>query len=153
MSPLQSIWAIWLPLGIHGKLRDLLAIINYRQNFDMDFCFSGCINPVLEPKPGFTQLLTWMKDMESRAIYYSSSTSNQKYEIVHSNSEYRITHAWWACENMGYTIGDFKPDTLASIKATWAGNNKKFWTTINDFDKEGRNSRIHTVSDNYVQAR
>ena len=113
----------------------------------MDFCCSGCINPVLEPKPGFTQLLAWMKDMESRAIYYSSSTSNEKYEIVHSNSEYRITHAWWACENMGYTIGDFKPDTLASIKATWAGNNKKFWTTINDFDNEGRNPRTHTVCD------
>ena len=75
--------------------------------------------------------------MESRAVDYSSSTSNQKYEIVFAKSEYRVTHAWWGCENIGYTIGDFMPDTLASIQASWSGDNKRFWTTINDFDTEG----------------
>ena len=75
--------------------------------------------------------------MESRAVDYSSSTSNQQYEIVFAKSEYRVTHAWWGCENIGYTIGDFMPDTLASIQASWPGDNKKFWTTINDFDTEG----------------
>ena len=29
------------------------------------------------------------------------------------------------------------PDTLASIKTSWSGVNKKFWTTINDFYTEG----------------
>ena len=75
--------------------------------------------------------------MESRAVDYSSSTSNQKYEIVFAKSEYRVTHAWWGCENIGYTIGDFMPDTLASIQASWSGDNKRFWTTINDFVTEG----------------
>jgi len=114
MSPSLTIWAFWLPIGIHG-----------------------CVNPIIEPKPGFTTILEWMNDMESRAVDYSSSTSNQQYEIVYAKSEYRVTHAWWGCENIGYTIGDFMPDTLASIQATWSGDNKKFWTTINDFDNEG----------------
>ena len=75
--------------------------------------------------------------MESRGVEYSSSTSGQQYEIVYSKSEYRITHAYWACENIGYTIGDLMPDTRDSIDASWGGTNKKFWTTINDFDTEG----------------
>ena len=75
--------------------------------------------------------------MESRFIDYSSSTNNQKFEIVFVKSEYKVDRAWWGCENIGYTIGDFVPDTLASIQAYWSGANKKFWTTINDFDTEG----------------
>ena len=80
-----------------------------------------------------------MNDMDSLAVDYSSSTSNQQYEIVYAKSEYRITHAYWGCENIGYTIGDFMPDTLASIQAGgwWSGDNKQFWTTINDYVTEG----------------
>merc|ERR1712003_397385 len=114
MSPLLKIWAFWLPIGIHG-----------------------CVNPIIEPKPDFTVILEWLNDMESRAVDYSSSNPPQKYEIVFAKSEYRVTHAWWGCENIGYTIGDFMPDTLASIQASWPGDNKRFWTTINDFDDEG----------------
>jgi len=70
-------------------------------------------------------------------VYYSSSLSNEKYETVFSKSERRVTHAWWACENIGFTIGDLMPDTLASIQTDWDGTHKRFWTTINDFDTEG----------------
>ena len=77
--------------------------------------------------------------MDSLAVDYSSSTSNQQYEIVYAKSEYRIAHAYWGCENLGYTIGDFMPDTLTSIQVGgwWSGDNKRFWTTINDFVTEG----------------
>ena len=127
MSPSPIIWVFWLPIGIQGKLRDFLK--RFALTFkDASIQLSNLSRISIRSR----------NDMEDRKIDYSSSTSNQQYEIVHSKSEYRITHAYWACENVFKTLGDFMPDTIASIQASWSGVNKKFWTTMNDFDTEGR---------------